>query len=62
VKAKLLRFAALAVGLSSQAARSDAEDNRAQYPSFLSRSYFALEDGDGRSSRWNTLRALRVLR
>ena len=24
--------------------------------------HFALEDGDGRSSRWNTLRALRVLR
>ena len=24
--------------------------------------YFALEDGDGRPSRWNTLRALRVLR
>jgi hypothetical protein len=24
--------------------------------------YFRLEDGDGRSSRWNTLRALRVLR
>jgi hypothetical protein len=23
---------------------------------------FALEDGDGRPSRWNTLRALRVLR
>jgi hypothetical protein len=23
--------------------------------------YFALEDGDGRPSRWNTLRALRVL-
>jgi len=26
------------------------------------KAYFALEDGDGRSSRWNTLRALRVLR
>ena len=25
------------------------------------RSIFALEDGDGRPSRWNTLRALRVL-
>ena len=24
--------------------------------------HFALEDGDGRPSRWNTLRALRVLR
>ena len=24
--------------------------------------HFALEDGDGRSSRWNTLRALRVLK
>jgi len=24
--------------------------------------YFELEDGDRRSSRWNTLRALRVLR
>jgi hypothetical protein len=23
--------------------------------------HFALEDGDGRPSRWNTLRALRVL-
>ena len=23
---------------------------------------FSLEDGDGRPSRWNTLRALRVLR
>jgi hypothetical protein len=26
------------------------------------RTHFALEDGDGRPSRWNTLRALRVLR
>jgi hypothetical protein len=25
------------------------------------RVHFALEDGDGRPSRWNTLRALRVL-
>jgi hypothetical protein len=25
------------------------------------RVYFTLEDGDGQSSRWNTLRALRVL-
>jgi hypothetical protein len=24
--------------------------------------HFPLEDGDGRPSRWNTLRALRVLR
>jgi hypothetical protein len=24
--------------------------------------HFALEDGDGQPSRWNTLRALRVLR
>ncbi len=24
--------------------------------------HFAMEDGDGRPSRWNTLRALRVLR
>ena len=24
--------------------------------------HFTLEDGDGRPSRWNTLRALRVLR
>ena len=24
--------------------------------------HFELEDGDGRPSRWNTLRALRVLR
>jgi hypothetical protein len=24
--------------------------------------HFALEEGDGRPSRWNTLRALRVLR
>ena len=24
--------------------------------------WFALEDGDGRPSKWNTLRALRVLR
>jgi hypothetical protein len=24
--------------------------------------HFDLEDGDGRPSRWNTLRALRVLR
>ena len=24
--------------------------------------YFALDDGDGRPSRWNTLRALRVVR
>jgi hypothetical protein len=26
------------------------------------RVHFTLEDGDGRPSRWNTLRALRVLR
>jgi hypothetical protein len=26
------------------------------------RVHFELEDGDGRPSRWNTLRALRVLR
>jgi hypothetical protein len=26
------------------------------------KTHFALEDGDGRPSRWNTLRALRVLR
>jgi hypothetical protein len=26
------------------------------------RIHFAMEDGDGRPSRWNTLRALRVLR
>jgi hypothetical protein len=26
------------------------------------RIHFAMEDGDGRPSRWNTLRALRVLK
>ena len=29
---------------------------------YRGKSWFALEDGDGRPSRWNTLRALRVLR
>jgi hypothetical protein len=24
--------------------------------------YFAIDDGEGKSSRWNTLRAMRVLR
>ena len=28
----------------------------------LGKIHFALEDGDGRPSRWNTLRALRVLK
>jgi hypothetical protein len=45
MSAKLLALTALTLGSLSQGGRSDAQDERGQYPSFLSRSYFDVGVG-----------------